>query len=272
MKKETLEREYNENHLTQKQIAEKYNVSRATIIREMKKNGINARPSHARLSPELEHSEFTDIEEQFLFGKILGDGSIYRGTSSLNYRLGFAHCVKQKGYIDYCHTFISRWCNDKPVYREQKRDPKVYKTDTLKKYVLESKSHPEFGRFRRYFYEHGRKIINKDILSSLTPLSLAIWYQDDGSLETDSRTGKVTGMKLHVNQFPKQSVDLIVSWLKTEYSINSTANKSQKGKDGITQYCVRISKSSIIDFSNLIRPYVCPCMKYKIVDDIVRPS
>lgn len=267
MKKETLEREYLENGLTQKQIAEKYNVSRTTIVRRMQEYGIQPRPRHSMPDEEL-----TDLEEQFLLGKLLGDGSIYLGNSSLNYRLGFAHCVKQKEYIEYCYSFIARWCNQPPQYREQKRDPKVYKTDTLCKYVLESKSHPEFGRLHRYIYEHGRKVINRDILSSLTPLSWAIWYQDDGSLETDRRTGNVNGMKLHVNQFPKESVDLIVSWLKTEYGINATANKSQVGKDGITQYCVRISKSSMVDFSNLIRPYVHPSMAYKIVDDIVRPQ
>lgn len=265
MKKETLEREYLENRLTQKQIAEKYNVSRTTIIRNMQKHGIQVRPRR-----DMPNAELTDLEEQFLFGKLLGDGSIYKGPSSLNYRLGFAHGMEQKDYIDYCYQFISRWCNQPPVYREQKRDPKVYKTDTLKKYVLESKSHPEFGRLHRYFYEHGRKIINKDILSSLTPLSWAVWYQDDGSLETDHRYGTVNGMKLHTNQFPKESVELIVSWLKTKFNINATINKTQKGKDGINQYCVRISKSSIIDFSNLIRPYVHPTMEYKIVDDIVR--
>lgn len=271
MKKETLEREYLENGLTQKQIAEKYNISRVSVVRLMQEYGISTRPPYLRRSPELEDAELTELEEQFLLGKLLGDGSIYLGNSSLNYRLGFAHCVKQKEYIEYCYSFITRWCSQPPQYREQKRDPKVYKTDTLKKYVLESKSHPEFGRLHRYIYEHGRKVINKDILSSLTPLSWAIWYQDDGSLETDHRTGNVTGMKLHTNQFPKESVDLIVSWLKTEYGINATANKSQVGKDGITQYCVRISKSSIVDFSNLIRPHVHPSMTYKIVDDIVRP-
>lgn len=267
MKKETLEREYLENGLTQKQIAEKYNVSRTTIVRHMQKYEIECRPRH-----DMPGEEFTDVEEQFLFGKILGDGSIYKGPSSLNCRMGFAHGLKQTEYIEYCYSFISRWCNHPPQYREAKRDPKVFKTDTLKKYVLETKSHPEFGRLHRYFYEHGRKIVNKDILSSLTPLSWAIWYQDDGSLEIDRRRGIPTGMKLHLNQFPKESVDLIVSWMKTEYGINATANKSQKGKDGIPQYCMRISKSSMVDFSNLIRPYIHESMSYKIVDDIVRPS
>lgn len=267
MKKETLEREYLENGLTQKQIAEKYNVSRITIVRHMQKYGIECRYRH-----DMPGEEFTSVEEQFLFGKILGEGSIYKGPSSLNYRMGFAHGLKQKEYIEYCYSFISRWCNQTPKYREAKRDPKVFKTDTIKKYVLETKSHPEFGRLHRYFYEHGRKIVNKDVLSSLTSLSWAIWYQDDGSLEVDHRRGVPTGMKLHLNQFPKESVDLVVSWMKTEYGINATANKSQKGKDGITQYCMRISKSSIVDFSNLIRPYIHESMSYKIVDDIVRSS
>ena len=267
MKKETLELEYLQNGLTQYQIAEKYNVSQQTISRKMKEYEISVRERHS-----LPDSRLTDVQVEFLLGKLLGDGSIYLGSGSLNHRLGFAHCIKQKEYAEYCHSFIKEWCPSGVVYRTQKRDPKVYKTDTLEKYVVESISHPEFSRIHRYIYEHGRKVINNDILSNISPLALAIWYQDDGSLEVDHRTGKVNGAKLHVNQFPLPSVELIVSWLKTRYNINATVNRSQLGKDGIPQYCLRISKSSLLDFCNIIRPYVAPCMNYKIVDDIVRPS
>lgn len=260
MKKETLQKEYIEKGLTQKQIAEKYNVSRTTVIRNMQKFEIPSRPKHK--NPE---KVLTLKEEEFIFGKVLGDGSIYKGTSSLNCRLGFAHTSSQKEYVDYCYSFIKDWCNNPPVYREQKRDPKIYKNPVIKKYVLETISHPEFSRLRRYFYEYDRKIINKDILSNITPLSLAIWYQDDGSLEVDSRTKIATGMKLHTNQFPIYSVNLICDWLKTTYDINCNVNKSQIGKDGNSQYCVRISKKSIKDFSDLISPFVVNSMKYKII-------
>lgn len=260
MKKETLIREYIENKLNQNEIAEKYNISQQTVSRYFKKYDIECRPKHS-LPDEI----LTELEEQFIFGKLLGDGSVYKGQKSVNCRLGFAHGIKQKEYCEYCYEFIKRWCKNPPVYREQKRNPKIYSTPILKKYVLESISHPEFSRLRRYFYEHGTKIVNNDILSNITPLGLAIWYQDDGSLEIDRRTNNINGMKLHTLQFSYTCVKNICSWLEKTYNIYSNPNKSQKSKNGDMMYCIRISKRSIKDFSDLIRPYVHSSMTYKIV-------
>ena len=260
MKKETLEKEYVTNGLTQKQIAEKYNISRKNVIYLMQSYNMKVRPKHSMPDEELSLQE-----EDFIFGKLLGDGSIYKGESSINHRLGFAHGEKQKEYIEYCHSFISKWCNNPPVYREQQRDPKIYSTPVLKKYVLETISHPEFSRIHRYFYEYGKKIVNNSILNSLTPFSIAIWFMDDGSLEVDHRTNSANGAKIATNCFPLESVQLICKWFKITHNINCNPNKAQIGKDGISQYCVRISKSSLKDFCNLIRPYVIDSMKYKII-------
>jgi hypothetical protein len=259
MKKESLIRDYCDLNLTQYQIAEKYNISQQTVSRKMKEFGIEVKPYHK--NPDF---VFNQEEIYFLVGKILGDGSIYKGVTSANHRLGFAHKEDQKEYVYFCYDKIKRWCNTEPTYREQNRDPQIYSTSILKKYALESISHPEFSRLHRYFYEHGRKIVNQDILSNFNDLSLAIFYQDDGSLEVDNRTGKINGAKLHLNQFALESVLLFQSDLDKKFNIKSNPNKSQIGKDGRPQYCLRISKSSLETFFEVIKPNMCKSMLYKI--------
>ena len=39
---------------------------------------------------------------------------------------------------------------------------------------------PEFAELREAVYFSGKKVFNDDYLKALTPLSLAIWYMDDG--------------------------------------------------------------------------------------------
>jgi hypothetical protein len=263
MTKETLEREYKENQLTVTEIAEKYNISSTTVYVHLKKHNIEIRPRHKNSEKVL-----TNLEEQFIFGKILGDGYLRPNTDVHNSQMSFAHEIKQKEYCEYSYSFIKDWAKE-PVYRVANLNPNVYKKPIVEKYVVETISHPEFTRLRRYFYEHGKKIINNDILSNLTDLSLAIWYQDDGTIERCTKTGKTRGMKICTNAFPLFSVELICKWLKTKYDINANPSFSQYGKDGIKQYTVRIPRAYTLQFSNIIKPYVHESMLYKLVDDIV---
>jgi hypothetical protein len=262
MKEETLKREYLENQLDGIKIAEKYNISVSTVYKKLKEYNIEIRPRYKNSNQVL-----SGKEEEFLFGKILGDGYLRPNTVSINSSFSFAHSIKQYEYCLYSYSFIKSWCSREPQYREQKRDPEVYKNPIIKKYIVETISHPEFSRLRRYFYDCGKKIINKDILSNITPLGLAIWYQDDGSLEVQNK--KNNGMRIATNQFPYESVKMISNWLKDTYDINSNPVSAGFGRDSVKQYIVRISKKSTLDFSNLIREFVHPSLHYKLVDDIV---
>ena len=40
---------------------------------------------------------------------------------------------------------------------------------------------PELAELRRAVYVGGKKVLSDDYLKQLTPLSLAVWYMDDGS-------------------------------------------------------------------------------------------
>lgn len=255
MKKDTLQRETNLG-LNSHQIAEKYNISVKTVHDLGKEFNINLLIDY--------NNRLTPKQEEFLFGKILGDGYIRKPIKNHNSNIEIAHGKKQKDYVWYCYEYIKEWCNNPPKDTIQKRDPKIYKTDTLEKTIFITKCHPEFSRLRRYFYEFDRKVINNDILSNLTPLSLAIWYQDDGSIEIDHRVNKVTGIRLHTLQFPLEVNQKLCKWFLDKYGLFVNVNKTQKGKDGKQLYNLRISKRSFLKFVELVQPYIHNSMKYKI--------
>ena len=57
---------------------------------------------------------------------------------------------------------------------------------------------PELAELRRSVYTDGKKTFDDDYLKGLTPLSLALWYMDDGSFAIRSqgkqtRYGGITG-------------------------------------------------------------------------------
>ncbi len=45
---------------------------------------------------------------------------------------------------------------------------------------MTSRRSPELAELRRAVYVEGKKVFGHDYLKQLTPLSLAIWYMDDG--------------------------------------------------------------------------------------------
>lgn len=256
MQKETLQRETDQG-LTSHQIAEKYNISVKTV---------HTLGDQFSVKLNIDYTDrLSSTQEEFLFGKILGDGYLSRPTGpNANSYLHIGHGRKQRDYVWDNYKYIKEFCNNPPQDCSQKRDPLIYKTDTLEKTILNTKCHKEFTRLRRYFYERDHKIINNDILSNITPLALAIWYSDDGSVEIDHRANKTTGIKLHTLQFCLEDNQKICKWFLETYNIFANPNKTQLGKNNQQQYSIRISKRSFETFTNIVRPYMSNCLMYKI--------
>ncbi len=106
----------------------------------------------------------TQRQEEILLGTILGDGSFEnRGTA--NSRLQIRHSLKQREYVDWLYSELANFVLSTP---RQIGDAYFFRTRSL----------PLFTEWRNRFYRNGIKIVPKDI--SLSTLSLAIWFMDDG--------------------------------------------------------------------------------------------
>ena len=124
-----------------------------------------------------------------------------------------------------------------------------------------TKTTREIGKLRELFYSHGKKIVPKRIKTILkNPLSLAVWYQDDGTLDCRN--------KYHYNAmfstycFSFSDCKLLAEALKENLNLDVRVCKCRmRGK---TRPRLYIASSSMDRFIWIIKPYINPCFKYKI--------
>jgi hypothetical protein len=68
-----------------------------------------------------------------------------------------------------------------------------------------------------------------------------------------------SGIKLSINGFIYKDVEFLSSILRDKYGLKISINKVGV----INQYVIYISKSSIEDFYEIVKPYLHPSMKHK---------
>ena len=121
----------------------------------------------------------TKRQKEIIVGILLGDGYL-QATGKRSARLKLEHSEKQKDYIFWKYEELKNLMQDKPK-RLERYNPKWRKTYTY--YRCQSHSTPLLGKFKRLFYdEAGRKRVPEKIGMLLkAPLSLAVWYMDDGN-------------------------------------------------------------------------------------------
>ena len=191
----------------------------------------------------------TSRQRQILVGSLLGDAHL-----ESRYKLGCAtlrieHSYKQKEYVDWLHNEFKKWVRTSP--RKKTRWSWGKKQD---KYIFMTYGHKILGEFREIFYKNRKKIIPENLEYYLTPLSLAIWYMDDGSIKSN----KHRGMFLNTQAFNVLDVEKLQKILEKKFS---TKTVTRKDKNGLQIY---ILGKSAENFMRLIRSYIIPSMEYKI--------
>src|SRR3989344_4728894 len=119
----------------------------------------------------------------------------------------------------------------------------------------------ELDKLRDLFYPEGKKIIPKDINKILTsPISLAVWFMDDGTL--DYRPKDHCAFHLCTNCFTKEDTSKLIDVLKNNFGIVSSLHYTLcRGK----RHCrIYIGAQGRDRFIELITPYILACFKYKL--------
>jgi len=179
----------------------------------------------------------SDFQQQIVIGCILGDGYMRKKT---NAHLQIAHSIKQKEYVDW-------------KYRALKdlvlTPPKPYKGNGGRiGYRFFTRSLPQLTFYHDLFYINKLKVISNVL--DLKPLTLAVWYMDDG-------TKSYRSMYLNTQKFDTKSQEnLIISLSKI--GIRSNLNRDKKYKR------IRITTESARIFSELVKPYILKDLLYKI--------
>ena len=188
-------------------------------------------------------------ENNILLGMILGDAHVRQLKHEA--RIEVTHTADQKDYLFWKYENLKRWVISKPrlVKIYDKRFNKVYS-----QWRFRTKSHKVFSILRNSFYPKGKKIIPQKIESFLkSPLSLAVWFMDDGGRRNDCY-----GVFLNTLSFTKAENKILRKCLKRNFSLNSRIHWVQDG------YRLYIPSKNIKHFSALVYPYIVPSMTYKL--------
>ena len=170
-------------------------------------------------------------------------------------RLRISHGVKQREYAEYkmqlleaegirCHLLYIDGSKLK------KHFIKGIEVKCTGLYHLKTQRNISFNYYRDMFYRPNKKLCR--YLYKLDALGLAIWFMDDGF-----KNGR--GWVLCTDGFTVKEVQLLRKIMKHNFDLDTTIRKSGLGNPQIY-----IRTSCREKFLNLVSPYVCKCMHYKL--------
>ena len=194
-----------------------------------------------------------------ILGALLGDGSLAINPKYRSPRFSFRHSIKQKEYFFWKMEMLKEICGAS-CYWLQGSEKKPDGFGTVK-YRFQSKASPYLTEIYNLTHKGvtGTKVrVTRAWLNQLSPLSLAIWWQDDGSLVSDSRQGVIC-----TDGFSLKEVEIIHQYfknvLKIETKIGRIANQDK--------YRIWIrSSEELKKFLRIIIPHIfVKSMLYKIL-------
>lgn len=182
----------------------------------------------------------TQLQKSFLIGTLLGDGYIRQVKGRRNAFLEINHSITQKEYVEWKYEILKNLTRNGPKSRKGNGNRIAYRFFT--------KQHPEFTKIMNLFYKDKKKCIPDLVLD---PMSLAVWFMDDGS-----RCSK-NNVYLNTQQFSKDNQYKLLKILE-KIGLSGTLNKDKE------YYRIRFTSSSIPKLFGIIEKYIIPSMKYKI--------
>ena len=185
-------------------------------------------------------------QRDIIIGIILGDGFIKK-TGKRNARLRIEHSIKQKDYIFWKYEQLKNLMQSRPrlVERYNPISKKTYKY-----YRCQSHSSPIFGKYRRLFYKDSRKAIPDNIDSLLkSPLSLAVWYGDDGCYCPKDKSAWI-----YLPKYPPEEIEKLRQAILNNFWLNP---KIIKKKDCP---CFYFTAEETEKLFSIIKQYIPPCI------------
>lgn len=186
----------------------------------------------------------SDFQRAVVIGSILGDGHLSSNWSKTNYRLDIIQSNKQKAYVMWKYQILKDWTLSRPNY--------YLKNNSVR---FRTVSHPELTALRGVFYNGKIKIIPQNILEFISPITLAVWFMDDGNIRRDN--GKVYGYYLNTHSFTEQENHKLAKALQKRFGIRCLVLKN-KGKHRL--YIGTHRKL----FASVIQDIVISSLQYKL--------
>lgn len=242
---EQIKYDYEVLRLSIQEIADKYDYSgHHPVWIRLKNMGLRIRQH------PLDDVPLTQIQKELVFGALLGDASVRKQGSGRCY-LKIAQGYKQLDYVIWKHEFLSphsKKINSCPCSGWGDKSHLMHE-------FITTTGH-QFNEFYDLFHPVQKKIIPLD-LSLLSPLAIAVWFMDDGSIDKQWK-------RIHFATccFSVEDNHRILDYLTSTYGLKGSVCKV--GWGGRDYRNVILSAKSHKDFCDLVSQYIIPSLWYKL--------
>ena len=186
------------------------------------------------------------VHEEIVRGSVLGDGSL-RYTGEYNVQLRIGHGEKQIEYAKWKQGLFNGL-----VKYSGTNSKGGWGFDTIPMY--------ELSQVYEDNYPNGKYDPSADLINNLSPLALAIWYMDDGTLyggiDKKGRERKQRS-SISIKSLSPEKRKLLSDWFWWN-NIEVTVTNG-----GTLQFTVEGTRS----LHKLIAPYIHPSMEYKLLPE-----
>jgi hypothetical protein len=214
---------------------------------------------------KIQWEKLSDRVRSVLLGTVVGDASvgIYKGYA--NARVQFRHSEKQTEYFNWKRDILRSEISvdrvahieNKDTMYQQVTNPKEYGTA---KWRYQSQALASLTYLYSMVYENGNgvKVVKRSTLNAMTALSLAVWWQDDGSLVSGQRQGV-----LCTDGYTEGEVKTIKQYLQVVWGVGTKAYIVREGGapklkvDGAERWRLRMATLGDLEkFLLTIMPHV----------------
>lgn len=194
------------------------------------------------------------VRKQLILGTLLGDSSVLWGDEKRNCGISGSHIIKQSEYFDLKMRLMGNLLNEckGSIGGFPGSTPNRRYTSVITKYTSE------------YIESHclvdGKKTVCEEWVNELTPIAIAFWYMDDGSLMHNSAQYQRDRMRFSTNAFSLAEVELLQKKMLDSWNVASTIQNSGTSNGNV----LAISADGTEILANLVAPYIIQSMKYKL--------
>ena len=179
----------------------------------------------------------SETQHSVIIGSLLGDGAMRCKANAL---IEFNHSAAQRTYVDWKYQQLRELVGTPPRARAGNGRRVAYRFTTL--------SLPELTPYYRTFYPEGHKIVPA---VELTPLSLAVWFMDDGCKS-------YRALYLNTQQFAIDDQLRLIEQLSEQFGIDGSLNRDKSYRR------IRVSVGSVGRFREIVGPHLLPELSCKL--------
>lgn len=190
---------------------------------------------------------------EIINGSLLGDGFLSRyitnsDRKNCNSKLMINYSTVNMEYANYIFSLLNLECKTYKYCFNRNLENKKIKDNGI--VTINTCQNQSFNSFRDIWYPFGIKMVPSNIV--LTPLTLAVWFQDDGYKH------KSGSYYLCTDNFSFADLKILQKALLRDFNVKSSVHWN-----GIKQR-IYIKKESSETFKNITQSFICPFMKYKL--------